>query len=120
MSVSRQVAREFDYSEKAIDYCWEEGISAAELIGKLWDLEFGDEEVPFPLSRNVERKGLERLKLEEETLHLKFMELCVTCLKKDRCVVYLPCGHLSSCDDCVQASCQGCHSDVIDQIRTYR
>ena len=119
--LSRQVAREFNYSEKAIDYCWEDGISAADLLGKLWDLEFADDDkVPFALNRDVEKKSEERLQLEEETLHLKFMELCVTCLKKDRSVVYLPCGHLLSCENCVQTSCQGCRSTVIDQIRTFR
>ena len=118
--ISRQVAREFNYSEKAIDFCWEDGISAADLLGKLWDLEFGDETVSFPLNRDIESKLVERSKLEEETLHLKFMELCVICLKKDRCVVYLPCGHLLSCENCVQSSCQGCQSTVIDQIRTFR
>jgi hypothetical protein len=117
--VSRMVAREFNYSEVAIDYCWEDGISAADLLGKLWDLEFGDK-VPFALNRDVENKSAERLRLEEETLHLKFMELCVTCLKKDRSVVYQPCGHLLSCENCVQSSCQGCRSIVIDQIRTFR
>ena len=120
MSIPRQIAREFCYSEQAIDYCWEEGISAADLLGKLWDLEFGDEKVPFPLNRDNERKTVERLKLEEETLQLKFMELCITCLKKDRRVVYLPCGHLLPCENCVQSSCQGCQSTVIDQIRTFR
>ena len=119
-SVPRQVAREFNYSEKAIDYCWEDGISAADLLGKLWDLEYGNDDLPFPLNRDVEIRITERLKLEKETLHLKFMELCIECLKKDRSVIYLPCHHFLSCENCVQSLCQGCNQPVIEKIHTFR
>ena len=116
---ARVIAREFNYSEDAINYCWEDGISAGDLVDKLWDLHFDDREYPFPIFRDLGSKTEERLKLEEETLRLQFQQVCVTCLKKERRVLYLPCGHLVCCESCVDSSCQVCKVDVLQKIHTF-
>ena len=123
MDTARQVALEFGYSWEAINYCWKYNISAGELLEKLWDLDNGGMEenrFAFPIYGPSKDKTAERKILEEETLLLQFKELCIVCLKKESQVIYLPCRHLLCCENCAQSSCQGCQTDVIQTIRTFR
>ena len=113
---ARQMAREFGYSEQADHYCWSEGISSSELLGKLFDLELEDEAPSFPLYE----KTIERLKFEEETLQLLHKHLCVSCVEVKRTMLYLPCCHLVSCKACVRSSCQECKMAVTESICTFR
>ena len=123
MAVSRRVAKEFGYSEEAIDYCWENGMSAGALVDKLWDLDCGglmENKYPFPIYGGVGLTEAARLKMEEETLHLRFGQVCVICQRQKRSVLYLPCTHLLSCAECVGSSCQVCQTEVIEKVRIFR
>ena len=47
---------------------------------------------------------------------------CVVCCKEDRCVLFMPCGHLSCCGSCSQlrANCAICQEQICRKIKTYK
>ena len=79
-----------------------------------------EKKYPFPIYRDGGMKTAERLKLEEETLCLLLKEQCISCLKEKRVMLNIPCGHVLSCENCVQSSCQGCKLYVTEMIRSFR
>ena len=40
--------------------------------------------------------------LKKENQQLKDQRLCKICREKDRTVVFLPCGHMCSCEPCAE------------------
>ena len=54
------------------------------------------------------------------TLHME--RQCVICQKRERCILYLPCGHLVACEPCGRASsaCPTCATGVLKQVKTYK
>ena len=121
LNVPRQVAREFGYSHTAITFCLKDNplMSAAELVDALWQLDNGgmdDTHYDFDIYSN---KTTMR-KLEEETLHLLFSELCVKCRIKDRTIVSCPCMCYAECETCATDTCHRCKTTVTNKIRVYR
>ena len=47
---------------------------------------------------------------------------CRRCLKEERCVLFLPCGHLSCCVACSKTvrKCIVCKSEIEEKIKTYK
>ena len=66
---------------------------------------------------------LEQKKLQEENKHLKEQSLCIKCKKNDVCIVFLPCGHLVTCETCAPTikycTVEGCGKYIKGTVRTY-
>ncbi|XP_052762877.1 baculoviral IAP repeat-containing protein 2-like isoform X2 [Mya arenaria] len=60
--------------------------------------------------------------LSHENQHLRDKALCSYCKRLEVSLVFLPCGHLVSCNTCGnrQKSCVTCGSNVKGTIRTYK
>lgn len=61
------------------------------------------------------------LSLEEENRLLKDARLCKVCLDEEVGVVFLPCGHLATCNQCAPsvANCPMCRADIKGYVRTF-
>ncbi|EDV37204.1 uncharacterized protein Dana_GF13337, isoform A [Drosophila ananassae] len=61
------------------------------------------------------------LSLEEENRQLKDARLCKVCLDEEVGVVFLPCGHLATCNQCAPsvANCPMCRADIKGFVRTF-
>lgn len=57
--------------------------------------------------------------LREEVDELRRETLCKICLEKPACILFLPCGHLSSCFDCFLPlkQCHICRNDIKGWVR---
>ena len=66
-------------------------------------------------------KPSEAQSIKEENKKLKEQTLCKICLDKPVCIVFLPCGHLCTCDSCAPAMrvCPICRTDVKGTVKTY-
>ena len=80
-----------------------------------------------PNLEKFEELKLEKQKLEED-------RLCKICMEAEICCVFIPCGHLITCEDCAKTlsvrtfkhvvsgelkKCPLCRKDIIEHIRTY-
>lgn len=48
---------------------------------------------------------------------------CAICLENKACIVYVPCGHKHTCQECstkVGVSCQHCRAIIEQKIRVYK
>ncbi|KAH8405127.1 hypothetical protein KR222_004197 [Zaprionus bogoriensis] len=61
------------------------------------------------------------LSLEEENRQLKDARLCKVCLDEEVGVVFLPCGHLATCNQCAPsvANCPMCRAEIKGFVRTF-
>ncbi|XP_017148642.1 death-associated inhibitor of apoptosis 2 [Drosophila miranda] len=61
------------------------------------------------------------ISLEEENRQLKDARLCKVCLDEEVGVVFLPCGHLATCNQCAPsvAICPLCRADIKGFVRTF-
>ncbi|KAH8401765.1 hypothetical protein KR009_007766 [Drosophila setifemur] len=61
------------------------------------------------------------ISLEEENRQLKDARLCKVCLDEEVGVVFLPCGHLATCNQCAPsvANCPMCRADIKGFVRTF-
>ncbi|KAH8283633.1 hypothetical protein KR018_010235 [Drosophila ironensis] len=61
------------------------------------------------------------LSLEEENRQLKDARLCKVCLDEEVGVVFLPCGHLATCNQCAPSvsNCPMCRADIKGFVRTF-
>ncbi|XP_030567626.1 death-associated inhibitor of apoptosis 2 [Drosophila novamexicana] len=61
------------------------------------------------------------LSLEEENRLLKDARLCKVCLDEDVGIVFLPCGHLATCNNCAPSvsKCPMCRADIKGFVRTF-
>jgi len=61
------------------------------------------------------------IKLKKEIQRLRDDRLCKICLNDEATVVFLPCGHLSSCTACASAlkDCPVCRAQIQGLIRAY-
>ncbi|WAR31367.1 DIAP2-like protein [Mya arenaria] len=59
--------------------------------------------------------------LSRENQHLRNKALCSYCKRLEVSLVFLPCGHLVSCNTCgnMQRTCVTCGSNVKGTVRTY-
>ncbi|XP_046435566.1 baculoviral IAP repeat-containing protein 7-like isoform X2 [Neodiprion fabricii] len=59
--------------------------------------------------------------LEEENRRLKEARLCKICMDKEVAVVFLPCGHLSTCVHCAPSlkHCPMCRQEIRATVRTF-
>ncbi|XP_052215618.1 uncharacterized protein LOC127834078 isoform X2 [Dreissena polymorpha] len=74
-------------------------------------------------SDSVVQSDLERKKkrLLQENKMLRSASLCTQCHRREICMVFLPCGHLVTCEECGKATrtCTTCASRVKGTVRTY-
>ncbi|XP_053404434.1 baculoviral IAP repeat-containing protein 3-like [Mercenaria mercenaria] len=65
----------------------------------------------------------ERKRIKEENANLKQQSVCTKCKQNDVCIVFLPCGHLVTCEDCAPSlrycSVQTCEKYIKGTVRTY-
>ncbi|SPP73285.1 death-associated inhibitor of apoptosis 2 [Drosophila guanche] len=61
------------------------------------------------------------ISLEEENRQLKDARLCKVCLDEEVGVVFLPCGHLATCNQCAPSvsNCPMCRADIKGFVRTF-
>ncbi|XP_012264181.2 baculoviral IAP repeat-containing protein 7 [Athalia rosae] len=59
--------------------------------------------------------------LEEENRRLKEARLCKICMDREVAVVFLPCGHLSTCAHCAPSlkHCPMCRQEIRATVRTF-
>lgn len=64
---------------------------------------------------------LPKLSLEEENRQLKEARLCKICMDNEIGVVFLPCGHLTTCVNCAPSlkDCPVCRSVIKGTVRTF-
>ncbi|KAH3709512.1 hypothetical protein DPMN_068975 [Dreissena polymorpha] len=57
-----------------------------------------------------------------ENAELHSILKCMYCSRKEVSLVFLPCGHLVSCDECgkEQRMCRMCGSNIKGTVRTFR
>jgi len=60
-------------------------------------------------------------KLKKEIQQLRDDQTCKICFENEACVVFLPCGHLSSCTSCASAltTCPVCRAPIMALVRAY-
>ncbi|XP_034101838.1 death-associated inhibitor of apoptosis 2 [Drosophila albomicans] len=77
--------------------------------------------VPAPAMVNSNSNPNGNLSLEEENRLLKDARLCKVCLDEEVGVVFLPCGHLATCNQCAPsvANCPMCRADIKGYVRTF-
>ncbi|XP_053404438.1 putative inhibitor of apoptosis [Mercenaria mercenaria] len=65
----------------------------------------------------------ERKRIKEENENLKQQSVCTKCKQNDVCIVFLPCGHLVTCEGCAPSlrycSVQTCGKYIKGTVRTY-
>ncbi|XP_045199964.2 baculoviral IAP repeat-containing protein 2-like [Mercenaria mercenaria] len=65
----------------------------------------------------------ERKRIKEENANLKQQSVCTKCKQNDVCIVFLPCGHLVTCEGCAPSlrycSVQTCGKYIKGTVRTY-
>lgn len=66
---------------------------------------------------------LEMKKMKKENEILKQQTICSKCKKNEVCIVFLPCGHLITCEGCAPSvkycSFVGCGKYIKGTVRTY-
>ena len=72
-------------------------------------------------SNGANLKKTDAKSLEEENNELKDQILCKICMDKDVSIVFLPCGHLVSCDKCAPAlkNCPICRNEIKSTVQTF-
>ncbi|XP_060551150.1 baculoviral IAP repeat-containing protein 2-like isoform X2 [Ruditapes philippinarum] len=74
-------------------------------------------------TQNKKSQLLEQKKLKQENEQLKQQSLCTKCKQNDVCIVFLPCGHLITCETCAPTirycSVEGCGKYIKGTVRTY-
>ncbi|KAH3838697.1 hypothetical protein DPMN_112110 [Dreissena polymorpha] len=67
---------------------------------------------------------LKKKKLIRENKRLKMAEMCVVCLRQETSIVFLPCGHLITCEDCGKGThmrrCELCKTVVKGACKVYK
>lgn len=65
--------------------------------------------------------GSSKVSLEEENRQLKEARLCKICMDNEIGVVFLPCGHLTTCVTCAPSlkDCPVCRSVIKGTVRTF-
>lgn len=68
-----------------------------------------------------QEEHLPKLSLEEENRQLKEARLCKICMDNEIGVVFLPCGHLTTCVNCAPSlkDCPVCRSVIKGTVRTF-
>ncbi|XP_053403125.1 baculoviral IAP repeat-containing protein 7-A-like [Mercenaria mercenaria] len=66
---------------------------------------------------------LEQKRLKEENKKLKQQSICTKCKTNDVCIVFLPCGHLVTCEECAPTvrycTVDTCGKYIKGTVRTY-
>ncbi|XP_060599559.1 baculoviral IAP repeat-containing protein 2-like [Ruditapes philippinarum] len=74
-------------------------------------------------TQNKKAQLLEQKKLKQENEQLKQQSMCTKCKQNDVCIVFLPCGHLVTCETCAPTirycSVEGCGKYIKGTVRTY-
>lgn len=78
------------------------------------------ETVNFAIA-NMEETGSERERLLEENCRLKRIVSCRICCEQERCILFLPCAHLVSCQVCAEglSNCDICRGIINEKVRIY-
>ncbi|XP_052783534.1 uncharacterized protein LOC128219678 isoform X2 [Mya arenaria] len=81
------------------------------------------EEVPSTKEAESDGSRIDhRRRLVMENKNMKKDNLCSKCKQRDICIVFLPCGHLITCEACGNTlrQCFSCGARVRGTVRTYR
>ena len=108
-----RVAMELDYDKELILHCYEDGMSAGDLVTAILDLQ---EKSPTSKCDFDEEKSETNLDLRHTTFNFWKQQQCKKCFKKIACFVALPCGHFAICGHCRAKSCIICDMHVTDWI----
>lgn len=57
----------------------------------------------------------------EKLRKLQNEKLCKICMDRDNCIVFIPCGHMVSCEECSErvVNCPICCGPIMQKIKTY-
>ncbi|XP_060577400.1 baculoviral IAP repeat-containing protein 3-like [Ruditapes philippinarum] len=73
--------------------------------------------------QNKKSQLLEQKKLKQENEQMKQQSLCTKCKQNDVCIVFLPCGHLVTCETCAPkiryCSVESCGKYIKGTVRAY-
>ena len=104
---------ELDYDKEVILRCYEDGMSAGDLLTAIHHFE---ENNPSSKRDCDEENSATTLNLRHKTFNLWKQQECKKCLKTIASFVALPCGHFAVCDHCRAKSCIICNMYVTDWI----
>lgn len=73
------------------------------------------------MERKANVKLEDSVSLEEENRRLKEARLCKVCMDREVAIVFLPCGHLATCVECVPSLvyCPMCRQEIYATVRTF-
>lgn len=107
------VAMELDYDKELIIHCYENGMSAGDLVTAILDFK---ETNPKSKSDGEEEISETNLNLRHKTFNFWKQQRCKKCFKNIASFVALPCGHFAVCRHCRAQSCIICELLVTDWI----
>ena len=137
------VAKELGYSENAILTCYEDGMSAGDLVMSM--LNFNERHSLFAIYSDVsqeirvdtssqeaedehekvmsltlkEEADSKNQQLRDETFTLWKMDQCKKCWKNKASRLALPCCHLAVCEPCCDELCIVCDILISEWIKVY-
>ena len=113
MKTPCKVAMEFKYDKHLILHCYEDGMSAGDLVSAILDFK---EKNPILKCDCDKEEGERNLDLRHKTFNFWKQQQCKQCTERIACFVALPCGHFAICSHCRSTSCIICHMHVTDWI----
>lgn len=71
--------------------------------------------------KEMDNESDEIMSLREENRKLKEARLCKICMDNELAIVFLPCGHLATCDNCIPAltTCPLCRLKIRAYVRIF-
>ena len=103
------IAKDLDFSENAILHCYEDGMSAGDLVMNILNLQ--DNDPIFKIYCNITSC--------EETHTLWKEQQCKKCFNQKASCISLPCCHLVFCKHCRSERCIICSRCITDWIHVY-
>ncbi|XP_021365080.1 baculoviral IAP repeat-containing protein 2-like [Mizuhopecten yessoensis] len=98
--------------------------SAADLVERIFELEeqgraFFSEDTDVIAEEDEFQLTPKAMKMEN--LYLKEKLVCVGCKERERCMLFIPCGHRITCGICSkeQTKCPKCLSEVTSAVKTF-
>ncbi len=61
-------------------------------------------------------------KYKEENERLKDSQLCKICMDEEMQVLFMPCNHFVTCEECAKVvkQCPICREDILNTIRVFK
>ncbi|XP_033739518.1 E3 ubiquitin-protein ligase XIAP-like isoform X2 [Pecten maximus] len=92
-----------------------------DIIFKLEEKESSLEEDGYESCSSSDEINFTPKAMAKENEYLKGKQLCDLCRKRDKCMLFLPCGHRSTCEPCGKGrtSCSVCLTEVTSCVKTF-